>query len=370
MWGRLSACGGLSGRLAPSSGEAGRRPAAARGAAPRRKGIVCALAACTALAIAATPARIPLSDAQRAALDRISAQSLEGHLSFLASDLLEGRATPSRGLDIAAEYIAAQFRRAGLEPAGTDGYFQTAAAKNVVGVLRGSDPRLRDTCVVLSAHYDHLGVKDNQIYNGANDDGSGTVSVIEIASALAALRPHLQRSIVFAAFYGEERGELGSQYFVRHPVCAVIADLNLEQVGRTDSTEGPRIASAALTGFDFTGISQIMKDAGDATGIRIYNDPKYGDAFFRQSDNAPFADAGIPSTTLAVTFVFPDYHRPGDKWPKIDYVNMAKVDRAVALGLMLLASDAEPPHWNTANPKTRRYAGASTDHAGPAVPAK
>jgi len=329
------------------------------------------LAAIVVSAFAAAPARIALSDTQRAVLNRISAQSLAGHLWFLASDLLEGRDTPSRGLDVAAEYIAAQFRRAGLDPAGAAGYFQTGIAKNVVAVLRGSDPRLRDTCVVLSAHYDHLGVRGGQIYNGANDDGSGTVSVIEIASALATLNPHPKRTVVFVTFYGEERGELGSQYFVRHPVCpTTIADLNLEQLGRTDSTEGPRMASAALTGFDFTGISQVMEAAGEATGIRIYNDPRNGDAFFRASDNASFADVGIPSTTLAVTFIFPDYHRPGDKWPKIDYANMAKVDRAVALGLMLLAGDAEPPHWNTANPKTARYARASADHAGPAVPAK
>jgi Zn-dependent M28 family amino/carboxypeptidase len=337
----------------------------------RRQPTCPTLIAAALLLIAAAPAPVALSDAESAALDRISAQSLEGHLSFIASDLLEGRATPSRGLDLAAEYIAAQFRRAGLEPAGTDGYFQMAAAKNVVGLLRGSDPRLRDTCVVLSAHYDHLGANGGQIYNGANDDGSGTVSVIEIASALATLSPRPKRTIVFAAFFGEEIGERGSKYFARHPVCpATVADLNLEQLGRTDSNQGPRIASAALTGFDFTDIARTMQEAGDATGIRIYNDPKYGDAFFRQSDNASFADVGIPSTTLAVTFIFPDYHRPGDKWPKIDFANMAKVDRAVALGLILLANAAEPPHWNTANPKAARYAGASADHAGPAVPAK
>jgi Zn-dependent M28 family amino/carboxypeptidase len=336
--------------------------------APYSKRVALALAA---LAIAAAPARIAPSDAESAALDRISAQSLAGHLSFLASDLLEGRATPSRGLDIAAEYIAAQFRRAGLEPAGTEGYFQTGLAKNVVGVLRGSDPRLRDTCVVLSAHYDHLGVGGGKIYNGANDDGSGTVSVIEIAGALATLSPHPRRTIVFVAFYGEERGELGSQYFVRHPACpTTIADVNLELLGRTDSTEGPRIASAALTGFDFTDISRVLQQAGEATGIRIYDDPKHGDAFFRQSDNVSFADAGIPSTTLTVAFLFPDYHRPGDTWPKIDFANMAKVDRTVALGVLMLANAAEPPRWNTANPKTTRYAGASADHASPAVPAK
>src|SRR5437762_9490200 len=107
------------------------------------------------------------------ALDRITARSLRGHLSFLASDLLEGRSTPSRGLDLAAEYIAAQFRRAGLDPAGDDGYFQTTTVsvrgtdkmekvRNVIGILRGSDPALKDTCVVVSGHYDHLGIRPMQ----------------------------------------------------------------------------------------------------------------------------------------------------------------------------------------------------------------
>ena len=306
-----------------------------------------------------------------AALDRISAQSLQQNLSFIASDRLEGRATPSHGLDLAAGYIADQFRRAGLEPGGNRGYFQKGLAKNVVGILRGSDPQLRDTCVVLSAHYDHLGMRNGQIYNGANDDGSGTVSVIEIANALAALTPHPKRTIVFVTFYGEEIGELGSQYFVRHPVCpATIADLNLEQLGRTDSSEGPRIDSAALTGYDFTDIAPAIKEAGDETGVRIYNDPKYGDSFFRLSDNASFADKGIPSTTLAVTFMFPDYHQPGDKLQKIDYANMAKVDRAAALAVIFLANADEPPHWNTANPKTKPYVRASANHARPAIAPK
>jgi hypothetical protein len=306
-----------------------------------------------------------ISDAERAALDRISAQSLEANLAFIASDELKGRATPSPGLETAAAYIAEQFRKAGLEPAGDDGYFQQARhpmAKNVVGILRGSDPQLRNTCVVLSAHYDHLGVRRGRIYNGANDDGSGTVSVIEIARALAGLHPHPKRTIVFAAFFGEELGMVGSRYYVRHPACpmaATVADLNLEQLGRADSTEGPRVASAALTGFDLTTIAQVMVQAGQATGVRIYDDPKNSDAFFERSDNASFAKAGVPSTTLAVTFLFPDYHRPGDKVAKIDFANMARVDRAVALGLLLLANSDQPPRWNGGDTKGARYANPS-----------
>src|SRR5689334_7043757 len=139
----------------------------------------------------------------------ISAKSLEGHLSFLASDLLEGRDTPSRGLDIAAEYIAAQFRRIGLKPVGDDGYFQTntleggTKVRNVIGVLPGSDPKLKHTYVFVTAHYDHLGMRPegegyiDRIYNGANDDGSGVVSAIEVAASLASMKTRPKRSIVF-----------------------------------------------------------------------------------------------------------------------------------------------------------------------------
>src|SRR5437868_10319996 len=135
---------------------------------------VIVLLAVAVSALSAPPASsFKITPDVRAALNHISADSLRGHLSFIASDALEGRATPSRGLDLAAEYIAAQFRRAGLEPAGDDGYFQTASvtprgadkpaqARNVIGLLRGSDPTLKDTYVLVTAHYDQLGVQPGQ----------------------------------------------------------------------------------------------------------------------------------------------------------------------------------------------------------------
>ena len=144
-----------------------------------------------------------ISRERRQVLDHVRADSLKGHLWFIASDLLEGRGTPSRGLDLAAEYIAAQFRRDGLEPAGDDDYFQTTTmtargstepqkVRNVIGILRGSDPKLKDTYVMVTAHYDHLGIRKREgvdvIYNGANDDGSGTVSVLELAEALSSMK--------------------------------------------------------------------------------------------------------------------------------------------------------------------------------------
>ncbi len=462
---------------------------------------------------AAPPAFSPTPEMYRA-LASISPDSLRGDLSFLASDLLEGRGTPSRGLDIAAAYIAAQFRRAGLEPAGDDGYFETAkmlhavqapdgfelsihdgtralpvaknraalvseyplelsgapvykvrslgdletadlkgkivapdaprkdmaavvkaaarlkpaaflqiahreyddeplapplidpdeerelfgdvprlivrggeavkalkaaksgetgltvsvklpaptlvpaATRNVIGLLRGSDPALRDQYILVTAHYDHLGLQEaGGIFHGANDDGSGTVSVMEIARALATLPVHPRRSIVFMTFFGEEEGSLGSRYYARHPAFPLdktVANLNLEQLGRTDSSAGREVSNASLTGFEYTNIASTLQRAGELTGVRVYEAPN-GDEFFNRSDNETFAEHGIPAHTIVVAFEYPDYHAIGDTWQKIDYDNMARVDRMIALGTIMLANSADPPRWNRENPSAARF---------------
>ena len=324
----------------------------------------------------------------RAALEQVSAESLKGHLSFLASDALEGRRTPSRGLDIAAEYIAAQFRRAGLEPAGDDGYFQTVKmadvaatsrrararltpeagelkVRNVAGILRGSDPTLKDTYVIVSAHYDHIGVRENCdaakedcINNGANDDGSGTAGVIELASALSKLSTRPRRSILFLTFFGEELGLVGSRYYGQHPVVPLektIAQLNMEQVGRTDDSEGPQVGTLALTGFDYSDVGAVMQRAGELEGVRVYKHPTNSDSFFSRSDNRSLADAGVPAHTAGVTFQFPDYHAVGDEWQKVDFNNMARVVRTVGRGLLALADSPQTPRWNEQNPKAAAY---------------
>jgi hypothetical protein len=460
------------------------------------------------VAPAAAPQGFSLTPEVNRALASISADSLRGNLSFIAADLLDGRDTPSRGLDIAALYIAAQFRRAGLEPAGDDGYFQTAkmlriagnrdgselhiktgsrtmavskerteivsrqplelsgvsvykmtgradlpaaavkgkvvfvdrfgegrravaafqpaafldvagdasgqapprlidadeewtmfgdvprlivrdpdavrllkeskdgetgmtvsirlpaptatpvTVRNVAGLLRGSDPALRSQYVLLTAHYDHLGRNGaGVVFPGANDNGSGTVSVIEIARALATLPAHPKRSILFMTFFGEEEGELGSRYYTCHPLFPLsrtVADLNLEQVGRTDSNAGREISNATLTGFRYSTVAHTLQQAGLLTGVKVYETPG-GDEFFDRSDNQAFAEHGIPAHTIAVAFEFPDYHATGDVWEKVDYGNMAKVDRMIALGTLMLADNPDPPRWNSENPKVRRY---------------
>ncbi len=318
-----------------------------------------------------------LTPEQQAVVQHITADSLRGHLSFIASDLLEGRATPSRGLDVAAEYIAAQFRRAGLEPVGDHDYFQTAVlqngtargvARNVAGLLRGSDPALSGTYVILSAHYDHVGMRPNpdehgdRIYNGANDDGSGTVSVIEIASALAAAakldnaRP--KRSILFLTFYGEEEGLWGSHYYVDHPLEPLdktIAEVNLEQIGRTDANDGRHIGEAFVTGYDYSNVGAILSAAAQPEGVGIK--PIQGD-YYDRADNLYFARAGVPAHTIVVAAEYPDYHKVSDEWQKIDYSNMANIDRGIALGILQLASGEAPPEWSSSQ-AARRYADAA-----------
>ena len=119
------------------------------------------------------------------------------------------------------------------------------------------------------------------------------------------------------------------------------------------------MASATFTGFDFSDVPAAFETAGKATGVKVYNNQKNGDDFFARSDNQSLADAGIPAHTLAVAFEFPDYHKVGDEWQKIDFANMAKVDRMIALGLMTMADRAQPPRWNEKNEKTERYVEAA-----------
>jgi len=244
----------------------------------------------------------------------------------------------------------------------TEGSTKHDVARNVIGVLEGSDPALKSEYVLLTAHYDHLGIRPNEVgdkvYNGANDNASGVASVIESARLLGQLAKAPRRSVMFVAFFGEERGLLGSRYLVRHPVvplAQMVANLNLEQTGRTDSSEGPNVGQVNLTGYHFSTIHQHMEEAGKATDLMVVKHEQFSDPYFQASDNAAFAPVGVPSTTLSVTYGFPDYHQKGDEWEKIDYVNMAKVTRAIAQGTYLAADAAERVSWNAEEPKTKAY---------------
>lgn len=312
----------------------------------------------------------PLWDAtlnadRKKALDSISAVELRRVVAFLADDKLEGRASPSKGLDDAADFIANEFKKSGLEAKGDDGYFQTTEfrggkVRNVIGFLKGSDPAKADEVVMVTAHYDHLGIRENnqtdKIYNGANDDASGTAGVVALAQALGKAKP--KRSVLFVAFWGEERGLLGSSYYGQHPVVPLaktVADINLEQIGRTDDSEGPRVNAVSITGYDFSETVSALSAAGKVLGTEVQRHPQYSDPFFMRSDNAALAAAGVPAHTICVAFEFSDYHKPGDEVGKLDYDNMTKVVRLAGLGILTIADAPQTPRWNKDNPKTERY---------------
>jgi hypothetical protein len=142
--------------------------------------------------------------------------------------------------------------------------------------------------------------------------------------------------------------------------------LNLEQIGRTDATEGSKVKTANVTGFDFSDMPRILAEAAAEAGVRIVKDETASDAFFSRSDNQALANLGVPAHTLSVAYQFPDYHKPSDEWDKIDYANMADINRAIALGILRLASDAPPPQWNAEYAPAARYVEAARKLRGDA----
>ena len=158
--------------------------------------------------------------------------------------------------------------------------------------------------------------------------------------------------------FGEERGLLGSRYYGRNPIFpieATVADINLEQIGRTDSTEGPQVLNASMTGFDFSEVGEIFARAGRLTGIEVYKHETNSDSYFGRSDNQALADQGVPAHTICVAFNYEDYHGAGDHADKIDYENMAAVNRMIATGILMIADNDHEPRWYEWNPKASRY---------------
>ena len=234
--------------------------------------------------------------------------------------------------------------------------------KNVNGILEGSDPQLAKTYLLLTAHYDHTGVNPrgdgDRINNGANDDASGVATILALAEAFSHASQRPKRTLVFIAYFGEEKGLLGSRFYSQHPVfplAQTIANLNFEHMGRTDDNEGSRAGKITSTGFDYSTLGQALTEAGQLTGVEAWKHPTNSDSFFNSSDNQPLALAGVPAITVAVAWIFPDYHRPGDHWDKIDYPNMQQAVRTAALTAARVANSDTAPTWIDSNPKVANY---------------
>ncbi len=232
---------------------------------------------------------------------------------------------------------------------------------NVVGFLKGAgsedSPELADEIVVLSAHRDHIGVSSriqrgdpeaDAIMNGADDDASGCAAVMEVAEALAAGdRP--VRSVVAIFDTGEERGFVGSSYWVAHPthsIDQVVCALNFEMLGRPDPLVGGP-GNVWLTGDDRSDLGPELRKRG----LAIKADLRPAMSFFTRSDNVPFAKAGIVAQTLSTYGEHADYHQPSDEWETLDYEHMQTAVRVCLDVARALADGPWRPTWNEGEPR-------------------
>ena len=310
--------------------------------------------------------------------ETITIQDLERHLNILASDSLEGRETGKKGQKMAAAYIANHFNEIGIPPYKKETYYQKFKVKskkhvckcedcdvgfvkqlfgkkrrikgeNVLGYIEGTD--LKDELIIITAHYDHLGKHDSLIFNGADDDGSGTVATLEIAEAFmlakkAGYGP--RRSILIMPVSGEEKGLLGSRYYTDHPIYPLektVANLNIDMIGRLDDWHDTA-NYVYLIGADR--LSQELHDISEQVnkeyiGLNLdytFNEEDDPNRYYYRSDHYNFAKNNIP-VIFYFNGVHEDYHKATDTVDKIDFEKVETITRLVFLTAWELANRDE-----------------------------
>jgi hypothetical protein len=279
-------------------------------------------------------------------------------IKFLSDDGLQGRVTGSPGADTAAAYLARRFSEVGLQPA-AGGWFQTfpvrrestlarqassggLQGRNVIGILPGRDPVLRNQTVILGAHYDHLGLggfgsldpdSTGRVHNGADDNASGVAALIQVAARLAVSPP--ARTVVFIAFSGEELGLLGSAHYVKEPIyplTATLAMVNLDMVGRLRN--GRLIVYGARSAKEFP---PLLDSLNWYAGFDLRAQGNgYG-----PSDQSSFYAAKRPVLHL-FTDLHEDYHRTTDDWQKVNLDGLKRVSD-FTLGLVTALANRPKP---------------------------
>lgn len=271
----------------------------------------------------------------------INADDLRRHLHIVASDEMEGRNTGSEGQKKAAQYIINQYRKISIKPPAAEPDYLQFVPKEALNSRRGQLPDSENIVayipgtekpnelIVISAHYDHVGVRDGVVYNGADDDGSGTVALIELAEAFTKASKRgksPKRSILFLHVTGEEHGLLGSKYYAENPLFPLantVANINIDMIGRSDpENEGKNYVYVIGSEMLSTELKKINEDANASTHKLLlnykYDDPSDPNRLYYRSDHYNFARNGIP-----IIFFFDgihaDYHQPTDDADKIDY---------------------------------------------------
>ncbi len=217
---------------------------------------------------------------------------------------------------------------------------------NAIGILKGTDPKLQHEAILLSAHLDHLGIGEpvngDSIYNGADDDASGTTAVLELARVLGShARP--KRTVIFALFGSEESGGLGSTYFREHPPMPLnefAANLEFEMIGRADSKVPAD--TLWLTGWERSNLGPTLA----AHGANLVGDPHPDQNFFARSDNYVLAKKGVVAQTVSSYGLHSDYHRPSDDLAHLDFKHMDAAIGSMLAPVEWLVNSSFTPQWN------------------------
>jgi hypothetical protein len=281
-------------------------------------------------------------------LNSISTESLKTNLTVIASDEMQGRDTGSEGQKKAGRYIIDFYKKHGISyPKGADSYYQHIPAaflnekynenlpnsENIWAFIEGSEKP--NEIVVISAHYDHIGIKNGEVYNGADDDGSGTVAIMEIAAAFQKAKNEGQgpkRSILIIHMTGEEHGLHGSRYYSENPLFPIantVADINIDMIGRRDEFHQKSNNYVYLIGSDYlsTDLYKLCEAVNKQNKLLTidykFNDKKDPNRFYYRSDHYNFAKNGIPSVFL-FNGVHADYHQASDEVSKIEFDALTK----------------------------------------------
>ena len=302
------------------------------------------------LCLLAAYANAIAQDATTSSTPAVCVSCVRQNLDYLAGPELHGRGSGTMDEYHAAQYIVRKLKEYGLAAAAPAGqYIQTASLElrdgrtthtwNVLAKIEGTGEK--DEIILLSAHLDHLGVKNGKVYPGADDDASGTVAVMELARALAKEpRPH--RTIVFALWGSEEKGLVGARYFLKHPTFdlhRIVANLEFEMIGRADPKVKPD--QLWLTGWERTSLGPELA----RHGALLVADPHPEQNFFTRSDNYALARDGIVAQTVSSYGLHKDYHQPTDTVDRIDWQHLDNAIGSMIVPIAWLADSSFQPQW-------------------------
>jgi Zn-dependent M28 family amino/carboxypeptidase len=283
-------------------------------------------------------------------IETINKATIKKHITKLSSDEMEGRKAGTKGIEKAAQYIENEFQKIGLTNFQDNNDYRQCFEKsgldlfNIIGVLEGTSKK--EEIVVVSAHYDHLGIltskNGDSIANGADDDASGVTAVLALAEYWKQ-RGDNTRTIVFVAFTAEEKGLWGSNYFgTKISPENYIAGINIEMIGK-DSKFGPK--TAFLTGFERSTFGKIIQNNLKETDFKLYPDPYKEFRLFYRSDNASLARLGIPAHTFSTCPIDKDvyYHTVDDEVETLDINTITETIRAIAIGTESIINGKDTP---------------------------